>query len=145
MPFYDFHCSACDTQSEIFQTFAEFDNPNTKVQCQKCGCKSKRKISRKFTPRVNFIDRVTPTTFGAVGEKNAKKLGKEQLQLMQEAKVERRQNMLQKRLETNGVNAKVNKIDKTPETPFWREPGEKVLDLKTIKDVNKYIATGEKS
>lgn len=145
MPYYEFHCDNCDSDSDIYQSFEEFDNPKSKPACPKCKCTSKKKFYRKFTAQVNFIDRIEPRTAGAVGEKNARKLGKEQLQLMRDEKESRRQANLQRRLDEHGVKGTVRKRDRTQETPFWREEGEKVLNLKEVKDVKKYIETGDKS
>jgi hypothetical protein len=66
------------------------------------------------------------TTFGAIADKNAKKMGKELVQKKTE--------------EIRSLGGKV----KPNEKPFWQQ-GEKPLNLNEVKDVNRYIKYGLKS
>ena len=70
-----------------------------------------------------YLD-MTPTTIGQQAERNEKRGGEKY-----EAWVE------QKKQEQKA---------KEEATPWWREKGEKPLDTSKIKDVNKYILTGDK-
>lgn len=58
------------------------------------------------------------TTVGQVAEQNEKRRGKEQTQML------------------------IDKYDPAPQKVWWR--GDEPLDLKTVEDVQHYVATGEK-
>lgn len=92
-----------------------------------------------------------PKTVGQQAELNAKRLGKEQVALMEEKyereKQERRAKRAMKLAEKVGGT-----VDPTPPgTPWWRSgelPGlekmDKPLDVSKLKDPTHYVLTGEK-
>jgi hypothetical protein len=85
-----------------------------------------------------------PKTFGQQAELNAKRAGREQMQQMAEESARR----LSEYTGPLPQGASINTTG-TGETPPWRDgslglpPMEKPLDLSQVKDVNRYVRTGE--
>lgn len=91
------------------------------------------------------------TTFGQQSELNEKKLGKEQLQLMEEADAKRLSDYTGPLPPTIDREALNNRPKEKGSIPWWRsgkvkglERSEKPIKIDSIKDTKKYIQTGEK-
>jgi hypothetical protein len=98
---------------------------NWPIKCPQC---KKKKLERDYgVPIVPVIQDKTPKTVGQQAEANKKAMGNEQWQ--------------KKRDELLGEKGRQQQA--TP-TPWWRPEGSKPLDVTKIKDVQKYIETGEK-
>lgn len=126
MPNYHYICKNCEYEFEVFQSIHE----NPKKRCEKC---KKHKLERIIYAAM-VIDK-TPKTIGSWAEAENKKLGAEQVELkkkklMEESKVP---------YTGPGKPLKKEKIK-----PWWRT-SDKPLDLKTVKNVEKYIITGDKN
>jgi len=120
MPTYEYKCQC----GYFFEEFKGIHDPHP-VQCPRCGIGYGQGFEQNFAGHsvVCWVGD-NPTTVGQLGERNAKRIGKEQL------------------------SKRYDKPKK--ELPFWRngedgvEKLEKPLDLKSIKNVEKYIHTGDK-
>ena len=139
MPIYEFKCKCGHSHEEFMMMSAK--EPD---KCPKCGCKNGKGYSKSFG-QPHVIVRGDPKTFGQAAEENAKRLGKEQMQLMaEEAKTRTKKAGIRK------LPKGASRIDTSKaKTPPWRDgsmglkPMDKPLNVKKIKDVKKYIHTGE--
>lgn len=93
----------------------------------------------------NAVVRGNPKTFGQAAEENARRVGREQLELMAEedkARVSTFKGKLPKGASLNKTQAK---------TPPWRDGSlgipamDKPLDVAKVKNVKRYIETGVQS
>lgn len=126
----EYFCLTCEHRWEIETEFAK--PPKTPKKCPVC---KKKTVGQQFTTFgvVNFLE--SARNFEHASDINKKRLGKEQLQLMEDA---------------DPIISK--KKQRAKNLPWWQDGSveglprdEKPLDLSTIKDVKKYIETGEKS
>jgi putative FmdB family regulatory protein len=127
MPTYEFECEKCGFNLEEFFMMYE---PKPEI-CQKCGA-GKPTFHQVFSGSNPVCRTNEPRTFGQQAEKNAKELGKEQLQKMAEQCVP--------------AELKKRKVEK----PWWRDGSvegcpemDKPLDVTKIKDMKKYVEKGE--
>jgi putative FmdB family regulatory protein len=138
MPTYTFFCSSCHHTYDEFLGMTEA-RPSA---CPSCG--KKKGFGQQFT-EPNAIVRGQPKTFGQAAEENAKRLGKEQMQMMAEADQERITGS-----KWTGPVPKGGRPKGTVEgdIPFWRDGSlggpkmEKPLNPRKIKNVKKYVETG---
>lgn len=142
MPVYEFRCDACEhAYSEFLALTAE--RPK---KCPACG--DKKSFGQVFSVP-NTIVRGQPKTIGQAAEENAKRVGKEQMEMMFDPELPQNKKPAGKgRLPKGAKRVDTSKA----ETPWWRDgtvPGvpklDKPLDVKKIKNVQKYIRTGEAS
>jgi hypothetical protein len=115
--------------------------------CPGCGEAYGRGFNQDYSQsRVIGVVYGDPKTFGQQAELNAKRTGKERMQQMAEEDARR----LSGYTGPLPPGASINTTG-TGETPPWRDgsmglaPLEKPLDLTKVKDVNKYVRTGEKA
>lgn len=133
MPSYSFICEnkKCGHTEETFLWISELDD--YLKCCPKCGSKKWRQNYSENTNVIGWTygeDRAT--TLGQQAIYNAKRVGKEQIEKSEE---------------------KYRKLKKAKEhIPFWRDGSiehtkkmEKPLDITTVRDLQKYVNTGEKS
>jgi len=139
MPTYSYHCDACGRDYEEFRLMYQ-KGPEV---CPHCGAGKPRFGQAFHGAKVIGLVKGEPKTFGQAAEQNAKRLGKERMQMMEEAEKERVSRF------TGKLPPGAKPITATGETPPWRDgsfgnkPLEKPLDLGRVKDVKKYIETGE--
>ncbi len=131
MPTYVYKCEACEYEFEEFQWMSEA----TLTKCPEC---KRKKLYRKPVAGALTLIYDSPTTFGQQAEINAKRLGKEQLELKAKAIKEKKIDLLSDKL---SAGASLVDKNKEAETPFWRS-GKKPLNLKKIPDVKRYIEKG---
>jgi len=125
MPTYDYRCKNCGYQFEVYQSF---DEPKKKA-CPDC---KKKTLERLIGCGIAAFCQQDPTTIGQLGERNAKEAGKTKIDEMAAQK------------EQDKIKAQ-QLLGKEPgKKPWWRD-GDKPLDLKTVKNVKKYIEKGDKN
>lgn len=141
MPTYDYCCDRCGNGHSEFKTMSA---PHP-AACPSCGEPWGESFRQDFAG-VGAVAIVygNPTTFGQQAEINARREGKERLQMMQE-EARRRVSRWSGPLPEG---ARVNTTG-TGETPWFRAPGtpglkplDKPLDLSAVKDVRRYVETG---
>lgn len=131
MPTYEYACEKCG------QGFEE-ERPITQGPRSRCPqCKAKAPAFHQIygAPTIWCYN---VTTFGQQAERNAKRLGKEALGLQEEAD----RNRYKKATGKLPKGAKALEIPK--DKPWWRK-GDKPLDLRKVRDPQKYIETGKKT
>lgn len=141
MPTYEYVCDACQESHELFKPLSAA-HPD---KCPACGSKEYRQDYSKFKTVGVVYD--NPTTFGQQAELNAKRLGKEQMQLMaadDKARVAGRKRPFTGKLPKG---ASLVTEDLGDAAPPWRDDGTKPLSVagKTPKQLKKYIETGSMS
>lgn len=145
MPTREYQCDECGHSFEDFFYPISADHPNKCPECGEVYGDLFRQVYQGGGGSCGVIYG-SPSTFGQQAELNAKRMGKEQMQLMaEEAKARRKKG-------SRVINGVERKRDTTEaETPWWRTgevaglPAmEKQLDLRKISDPKKYIETGEK-
>lgn len=125
MPTYDYRCNACGHEFELYQSFAD----KVKRTCPEC---KKKSLERLIGCGIAAFCQQEPTTLGQQGERNAKAAGKAKMEEAAEKRAEDKKKAQQLLGKDKG------------KTPWWREKDGKPLDLKKVKNVKKYIETGEK-
>ena len=140
MPCYQYHCSLCDSSFEDFRKVASktYKHPQT---CPSCG---KRKGFSQVLGLPIGIHGGEPTCVGQVAERNMKGVSQERHeQLLNAGRDDTWTGVV-----PEGATVMPTK-PKAP-IPWWRngqvaglKKMEKPLDLSKIKDVTKYIETGE--
>src|SRR5579885_2787067 len=126
-------------------------NTDHPKKCPSCGCRFGKKFHQVLSGG-NVIGRVygedRARTVGQQAEINAKRLGKEQLQLLAEA--QKQKTPWTGPTPKKGVKPKEGAAEAKPQTPWWRDgsvPGlpklDKPLKLIKIKDTKKYIEEGQ--
>jgi putative FmdB family regulatory protein len=142
VPTYEYQCDNCDHHYEEFRSILS-EHP---TNCPMCGI-SFGDCFRQIYDQVGQVGIVygDPKTIGQQAELNAKRLGKEKMELIKDEMRNRTPNFTGKLPK----GAKLNKMQR--KTPWWREgklPGlkklDKPLDVDKVKDVKKYIETGDK-
>jgi len=124
MPTYHFICETCDECWELTQSIKK-DLPK---KCCKCGEAKPNRFYQDYSQYDLFFHVYTdPNTVGQQDERNKKKMGRELSQITAE--------------EIAGPKTMAKK--RTPK-PWWQD-GDKPLNLSTVKDVGKFIETGEKN
>lgn len=143
MPTYAYSCDACGCQHEEFRSISQ---PHP-TQCPDCSEPFGDVFRQEFMGSNPIgIVRNQPTTFGQQAEINARRMGKEQMQIMAEQSKKRVSQFTGKLPD----NASINTTG-TGERPWWRDGVaglptlDKPLDMKKVKDSTKYIETGEMS
>lgn len=120
---------SCDDCEEWFEEEKSIHDEVTR-KCPQCGA-TEPVFNQLFgDPFVMF--KGAPTTFGQQAELNAKRKGKELLQIEEDNEIEKRKPVLppgMKRLELPNTD--------------WRK-AKKPLDLRKIANVQRYIETGSK-
>ena len=119
MPYYDLICDNCNFQQELEQSIHEA----LPTVCPQCKGETLR---QDYASKSFIVQDADPKTVGQQAERNAKKLGSEMADI-----------------EARKIAGPATIAKREAPTPFWREPGSKPLDVSKIKDVNKYIATGD--
>jgi len=130
MPRYTYACSKCKYQFEDYHLMSE---PHPK-RCPSCG---KNSLGQSFdNHNITAVVYGNPTTIGQAAEENTKRLGKERHEKM---------------IEDDFKARKLRSPKKKPETPWYRngsidgtEKLDKPLEVSKIKNVKKFIETGEK-
>jgi hypothetical protein len=118
------------------------DGPAT---CPKCGAVEPDFHQVFDGGNVVGLVKGQPKTFGQQAELNAKRMGKEQMQLMAQADKDRLSRASSK------LPGKRIDVPESPVTPWFRDGSiegterlEKPLNLSSVKDTEKYIQTGKK-
>lgn len=117
MPLYDMVCPDCDHRYELEQSI-KYDLPYT---CPACDGKN---LTQDYGRKSLTINDGVPRTIAQQAEQNAKALGTEKMEEM--------------RTESKKL------LGRDKPRPWWRDE-DKPVDLSKIKDVNKWIATGDKT
>lgn len=73
MPLHDYHCESCAV--DFIDIYQKYEDPPL-VVCNQCGKKSLVKI---FSPP-NFFVSQEATTVGQIADRNAKKLGRQEIE-----------------------------------------------------------------
>jgi putative FmdB family regulatory protein len=141
MPIYAFKCDSCKhTHDEFLSIMAK-----KPTKCPKCN---KAKGYGQVFTAPNMIVRGDPKTFGAAAEENAKRVGKEQMQLMEEADKAR---ITAGKKSSGKLPKGATSLAGQGETPPWRDGSfgipkmEKALDAQKVdtpEKQQKYIQTG---
>lgn len=141
MPRYLHHCDACGNSHDDFRAMSD----PSPTECPTCRAPEPA-FHRVFEAPMAIV-KGNPKTFGQQAELNAERLGKEQLQKRLEEWEKPRP--FTGKLPEGVKPASVDR--KEIPLPFYRSGElsglpkmEKPLDLKKVKDVGKYIMTGEK-
>ncbi len=137
MPFYDYHCSLCDHRYEEFRSVTA----KPPKQCPRC---KKRKGFYQVLGAVIGVHGGEPTTVGQLAERNEKGMSRERHeQLLNEGRTDVYTGPIPK-------GGKVLPTKPKAPTPWWRsgeveglKKMDKPLDLKKVRDINQYIATGD--
>lgn len=125
MPTYDYLCSACGYEFEVYQSFTD----KVKRTCPDC---KKKTLERQIGCGIAAFCQQDPTTIGQLGERNAKAAGNT-----------KRDEMIAQK-EQDKVKAQ-QLLGKEPgKKPWWRDE-DKPLDLKKVKNIKKYIEKGDKN
>ncbi len=139
MPTYTYQCSACDKSHEEFRSITK---PHPK-KCPSCGEAYGKGFTQDYSQSCGIpLVYGNPTTVGQQAEINARRAGKEQLQLMKEARAKQKPAFTGKLPK----GAKINRG--TGETPWWRSgevaglPKSEPLNIDKIHDKTRYIETG---
>ena len=142
MPNYLHRCETCSYELEEFRYITD----PIPQECSICG--SGPPLFHQVYHGANFMGfvRGEPTTFGQQAELNAKRLGKEQLQLKAEAA------RAEMRGEYRGAVPEGAVVERPTEDLPWYRSGEVAglpkmeapLKLEKIKNPTDYIMTGEK-
>lgn len=125
MPSYAYICDACGEAHEDFHAMSE-PHPAFCPHCQEPFGELFRQQFAGIVPNVWAYG--NPTTFGQQAEINARRVGKEQMQQMEE---------------------KYNPKPKKEDIPWYRNGScgtpvlEKPINLNKITDINRYIETGK--
>lgn len=132
MPIYLFRCEKCKINSEQVHLMSEAHEP-----CQKCGEPYGDVFHQRFMEyQTQAIQKGDPKTFGQQSELNAKRLGKEQMQLMEE-------DIMKPKPFTGKLPAGASLPDRSGAAkPFWRENKKKPINPKKI-NVKKYVEEGK--
>lgn len=137
MPTFEYRCKKCLEDTEQFYNTYNVKHP---TKCKSCGGKLERLCS---LPVLSIKGQSRVNTVGQLAEQNSRKLGKEQIQLLEEERLARPE--FSGKLPEGATPVK----RETAELPFWRngedgaKKSDKPLDLAKVKDVQKYIKTGE--
>ena len=123
MSWYPVVCLKCNHTEPDFYKPMPKDWP---VECP--NCKQVELMWDCSAPMDFVLQDLTPKTAGQDAERNKKRWGKELTQIKAE------QILGPKEMER-----------RASPTPWWREDGSKPLDLTKVKDVQKYVHTGDKS
>lgn len=133
MPTYEYACENCDNNFEVVQSI--HDNPLLK--CDKC---KKKKLYRVIgLPYI--MNHTEPKTLAQLAERNEKhRFGKYELEEKRRTAKTQTKDVLSQNL-PKGAGPP---IKREAFTPWWRPGTDKPVDLKKIKNVKKYVETGEK-
>ena len=120
IPSYQFICDNCDHGFDLFQGIKE----ELPKKCPQCKTKINNGFHQVYAAGIAIVYN-SPTTVGQQAEINEKRVGKEQLELMA------------------AHDRKIRKMpEKKKDDSKWAFD-DKPLDLKKIKDVRKYVETGD--
>lgn len=142
MPNFTFDCARCGHSLEEFL----FLNDPRPESCPECGA-AKPDFGQRFHGQapMGWV-KGDPKTFGQQAELNAQRMGKEQMQRMREEALKKKP-FTGKLPEGASINREYENVK---ELPWYRDgsvPGlpkrEKPLNLDKVKDVTKYVMTGE--
>ncbi len=141
MPTYAFGCESCGHSYEHEQSI-HAEHPTS---CPRCGATGEEVFHQLWgTYKTLGLVKGSPTTVGQQAELNARRAGKEQIQMMAEEAA------LPKWTGPMPEGARVNTTG-TGQPPWYRSGEvkgtgrlEKPLDLSKVKDVARYVATGDK-
>ena len=132
---YHFVCEKCETNTLLTQSITA-DLP---THCPMCG--ASEAFHQVYSGDQFTVVQKEPTTFGQQAERNAKRVGKEQIDRMAVAAKE--------------ANHKGKSAIKTPKgstpmndrykaaRPWWRPHSDKPLDVGKLKNPEKFVATGK--
>lgn len=137
MPTHEFKCDKCD---HGFEFFAKVMGQELPKQCPKCKC---RKDFHQVLGCPVISIRGNLNTLGQLAEHNAKKMGKEQVQIKvdeAEARTKDKKPFTGKIPDGARPKERLNE-----ETPFWRDEGTKPLKVGKMskKALEKYVMEGK--
>ena len=133
MSWYNMKCDQCGYAKEEKRSITV----GPRKKCPKC--KAVEPVFHQIYEAPIVIDRVIRTV-GQQAEYNARKMGKEKVA----EKTEQLKRGYNRR--KGNLPAGAKRVETPTENPFWREGnGGKPLDLKKIKNVKKYIMSGDKN
>ena len=137
MRIYEYECGGCDTHYIIEQKIT--DRP--KKKCPNCKAFA---LERLLFPPLIFVRGGTPTTLGQMAEKNTKKLGKEQIEKMQDRVIDNKKKSRQELAKKLPSNAKLADIPDDNKS-FYNTTGESLKQLTKLTPEKKqhYIMTGQ--
>lgn len=140
MPTYNFICEACESP------LIEFEQPMTiplPTRCPFCNETNEDKFHQIYNGDNFVFCRGEPTTFGQQAERNAKRVGREQIEAMvEQSKVANHKGKRAFTLPSGGTPT--NERYKATR-PWWRPDSDKPLDITRIKDKNAFVLEGKTS
>lgn len=130
---YQYECDNCGKNFEIQQSIHD----KSLTKCPQC---KKNKLYRIiFAPYI--INHTEPSNVVSLAERNTSKMGKYELETKRRKdSVDRRVDTLSQKLPRGAEIVK----RKDTKAPWWRPGTDRPIDLKKIKNVKKYIETGNK-
>lgn len=132
MPTYQYACDGCDSAHEEVRSFTS-DHPK---KCPSCGAKYGAAFRQVYSGGAAPIVYGEPTTVGQQAELNAKRAGKEKMAIDNAVRRARKSGF------TGALPDGAKLLDRPKaKDDFGMTPAE----LSKIKDVNRYIMTGEVS
>lgn len=141
MPTYGYCCDVCGHAAEEFRKLSDGHPP----RCPRCGAAWGDGWRQDLTGLCGAtIAYGEPTTFGQQAELNARRLGREQLRMLEERHAQRAPWQ-------GPVPRGASPVPAQPEPPWFRSgdvPGlERMsapLDLASVRNVEEYVMTGKK-
>lgn len=138
MPSYDFVCEACGHAYELTQSMRE-PLPTACPHCREQG----ERFHQVYAVNTLIIVKGDVTTVGQQAEKNARRVGKEQLAKMAEAHSISNRRARQKLGVPLGEGAKPARKTTGYKRPWWRPNTDERLDIKKVKNVKRFIEEGQ--
>jgi putative FmdB family regulatory protein len=139
MPIYEYACPECNIAFDAIQKMSE--DPLKKCQ----WCEQNTLIRIYSVPNVKVEKE--PTNIGELAEFNTKRMSKDELCEKSELKKEKKRKGLEEM--ASRVGGKL--LKKSDKLPWWRDGktfgskySEKPIDTSKIKNIRKYVETGEK-
>lgn len=136
MPTYLFVCETCGVSGDVEQSICDA-LPDT---CPECGEQDASRWHQIYSGENFCFCRQEPTTVGQQAEINARRVGKEQIELMAEkSKPANHKGEFSRKFKGGTKTTERYKASR----PWWRPHSDKPLDVKKLKDPTKYILTGK--
>lgn len=133
---YHFVCESCEVQGDVVQSIKD----SLPEQCPECGATEPHWHQVYSGENFCFV-RQEPTTVGQQAELNAKRVGREQMQIMgEQSQIANRKAKFSGKIPSGG-----RKLTDTTKAarPWWRPNADKPLNVSKLKDPTKFILEGK--